>query len=178
MNNRKHCEEIIEVVNKMEKGLLAPINSISEKNLNHVFAENKMTIGQIAVHCGAWAEYFMTNNPSWEPVKWTCKSVSYPLSLENVKMIIKNGFNAIRSKLNFINDDLLEIDEKGEKGKGYIICRLLLHAMTHGNQMAYLRQILEPELKESEISGMFGSMATAYIRLSYFTEIDKRVPGF
>lgn len=175
MNNRKFCEELIEVVNAMEKGLLTPLQKISVEQLNYVFADNKMTIGQIAVHCGAWAEYYMTDNPTWDPIKWTCKEVSYPLTLEIVRDVLIIGFGAMRVKINSIDDELLEIDEKGEKGKGYIICRLLLHSMTHANQMAYLRQILDPEWKDTN---MFGLMATAYIRLSYHTENNKLIQGF
>ncbi|OLS26783.1 MAG: hypothetical protein HeimC3_06750 [Candidatus Heimdallarchaeota archaeon LC_3] len=175
MSNLKYCNELLETLNIMEKGLLTPLESISGKSLNYVFAENKMTIGQIAVHCGAWPEYFMTDKPSWEPVKWTCRFVDYPLTLDIVKGIISVGFNSIRNKLKLIDDQLLEIDEKGNKGPGYIICRLMLHTMVHSNQMAYLRQIIDPEWSDR---GMFGKMAAAYIKLSYFTERDKNVFGF
>lgn len=176
VSSQKHCLELLETIKTMEKGLNAPLENISQEHLNYVFADHKMTIGQIAIHCTAWAEYFMAgeNKKPWELEKWTCRPCEYPLTLDFVYSVVKSGFDAIRKKLESINDDILEI-ENGKKGPGYIICRLQLHALAHSNQMAYLRQLLEPSW---EFGSHFGDMATAYIQLGYSTDRDISVRGF
>ncbi|MHA2033252.1 MAG: hypothetical protein ACXACX_20325 [Candidatus Hodarchaeales archaeon] len=175
--SQKNCNELLELTYVMEIGLRAPLEGITENHLNHSFATHKMTIGQLAVHCTGWAQYFMADegNKPFELAKWTAKPMSYPLSIDDVNTTIDDGFKAIRDILTTQNDDLLEITEDGKKGKGYIIYRLMVHALTHSNQMAYLRQLLDPEW---EFGGHFGDMASAIIRTPYYTERDLNVQGF
>ncbi|MHA2249507.1 MAG: hypothetical protein ACXAD7_04045 [Candidatus Kariarchaeaceae archaeon] len=176
MSTRKYCNELLEVINVIENGLRAPLENISQITLNHVFAPHKMTIGQLAVHCTAWGQYFMADedNKPWEVEKWTCIPCEYPLTLQFVNQVMSNGFNAMRDKLNSIDDSKLDL-HNGERGPGYILCRLQLHALSHANQMAYLRQLLDPEWVWG---GWFGDMASAYIKMSYHTDRDLQVPGF
>ena len=177
MSSRTHCDELLSILSTMEAGFRSPLEGISQDHLNHVFAEHKMTIGQIAIHHTAWSQYFMAlpNDKPWEVVPWTCRPCEYPLSLEFINSVMDDGFNALRDKLEHINDDLLEIDEEGNKGPGYIIYRLQMHAIAHSNQMSYLRQLLDPEWK---FGTHFGDMATALIGLSYKTTRDLRIQGF
>jgi hypothetical protein len=151
----------------MERGLRAPLEGISQAHLNHVFAPNKMTIGQTAVHTMAWPRYFLSEEKPWEVVEWTCRPCEYPLATAFVSAVIDDGVDAIRETLERINDAGLEARPDGMKGPGYIICRVLLHTMVHANQMSYLRQLLGPDWK---FGRHFGDMATAYIRVSYHTE--------
>jgi len=177
MSSRTHCNEFLDLLSIMEDGFRSPLDGISQDHLNHVFAEHKMTIGQIAVHHAAWAEYFMApyNEKPWDVVKWTCRPCEYPLNMKFVNSVIDNGFMAIRNKLESINDELLEIDQEGNKGPGYIVYRLQMHAIAHSNQMSYLRQLLDPEW---QFGSHFGDMATALIGLSYKTTRDLRIQGF
>lgn len=176
-NNQKNCKELYDLSLTIEKGLRATLEGISEKNLNHSFAAHKMTIGQIAIHCTGWAQYFMAeeDNKPFDLAKWTAKPVEYPLSKITVEDTIHDGFAAMREILTNQNDDLIEITSVGKKGKGYIIYRLLIHSMVHSNQMAYLRQLLDPNW---EFGGHFGDMASHLIRTEYSTERDLNVPGF
>ncbi len=175
--NQKNCKELFDLSFTMEKGLRAPLEGISEKNLNHSFASHKMTIGQICIHCTGWAQYFMADEGEkpFELTKWTARPVEYPLTLEDVNQSITDGFAAVREILSTQNDDLLEITDDKKKGKGYIIYRLMVHALAHSNQMAYLRQLLDPEW---EFDGHFGDMASAIIRTKYSTERDLNIQGF
>ncbi len=66
-------EELLRALQVMERGLRAPLEGISEEHLNHVFAPHKMTIGQTAVHAGAWPRYFLSGEKPWEVVEWTCR---------------------------------------------------------------------------------------------------------
>lgn len=179
MSERKHCDELLQVIDVMERGLRAPLEGISQDHLNHVFAPNKMTIGQIAVHTMAYPRWFMSGfeggERPWEKVKWTCRPCDYPLALAFVNETIDNGCAAMRAMLRRIDDAGLERTPAGEQGPGYILCRLQLHTMVHANQMSYLRQLLDPDWK---FGGHFGAMATAYIRMSYHTEKDPRFGGF
>lgn len=177
VSNQKNCNELLELTYVMKTGLRAPLEGITQEHLNHSFAQHKMTIGQIAVHCTGWAQYFMAeeDNKPFELAKWTAKPMEYPLSLTDVNQTIEDGFAAVRHILQTQNDDLLEITEEGKKGKGYIIYRLMIHALTHSNQMAYLRQLLDVEW---EFGGHFGDMASAIIRTKYFTERDLNIGGF
>ena len=175
MNDRKHCDELLEVTEVMENGLRAPLKGITTEILNHVFASHKMTIGQIAIHSMSWPRYFLSKDPPWEVTQWTCRPCEYPLTLEFIDEVINDGCLAMRETLKSIKDSQLEVNEKGEKGVGYILCRLQLHTMVHANQMAYLRQLLDPDW---DFGSYFGDMATAYIRMSYHTERDLRIGGF
>lgn len=169
---------ILSIVPVFKAGLLASLENITENHLNHVFADHKMTIGQIAVHCTAWARYFLTeiiyNEKPWEVVPRTCKPCEYPLTLDFVRATIDDGFQALTETLQMVSDEELEV-YNDRKGPGYIICRLLLHALTHSNQMAYLRQLLD---KDWGFGTHFGDMATAFINLDYHTTRDLTIPGF
>ncbi|MCE7737082.1 MAG: hypothetical protein GPJ54_19505 [Candidatus Heimdallarchaeota archaeon] len=175
--DKKNCEELLKLTYVMEAGLRAPLDGISEEHLNYSFASHKMTIGQIAVHCTGWAQYFMGDDDDkpFELAKWTAKPMKYPLILTDVSRAIDDGFAAVRKILTTQNDDILEITRDGKKGKGYIIYRLMIHALTHSNQMAYLRQLLD---NEWEFGGHFGDMASAIIKTNYTTERDLNVQGF
>lgn len=175
--SKKNCDELLELTYVMEAGLRSPLNGILEEHLNHSFASHKMTIGQIAVHCTGWAQYFMAEEDSkpFELAKWTAKPMEYPLTLRDVNQAIDEGFVAMRKILTTQNDDILEITRDGKKGKGYIIYRLMIHALTHSNQMAYLRQLLDPLW---EFGGHFGDMASAIIRTKYYTARDLSIQGF
>lgn len=175
MSSRKHCDELLGIIDITEKGLRASLQGISEKQLNHVFAENKMTIGQIAVHTMAWPRYFLSEIPPWKETKWTCRPCVYPLTNSFVSDVIDDGCLAMRSFLSEANDELLEVDEHGNKGKGYILYRLQLHTMVHSNQMSYLRQLLD---KDWSFGTHFGDMATAIISISYHTTKDLNIGGF
>lgn len=165
----------------MEKGLRAPLEKISQDILNFSFNENKMTIGQLAIHCTAWAQYFLApdNAKPWlvgtGKERWTCKPMSYPLTLEMVNQEIEKGFEVIRNTLIHSDDDILEVRDGNKKGHGYIIYRLLIHVLTHSNQMAYLRQIKDPEWG---FGSHFGDMATVIIKTKYATSRDLTIPGF
>lgn len=176
-SNNKNCMELLILSKVMEKGLWAPLGGISEEHLNYSLAPHKMSIGQIAIHSTAWARYFLSpkDDKPWEITKWTCRPVDYPLTLSKVKEIFNDGFKAIQDDLSSIDDDLLEVDVHGEKGHGYIIYRLLIHVIAHGNQMAYLRQGLDPEWKYGT---HFGDMATAVIAMKYRTDRDLSIGGF
>jgi len=169
-----HATELHELSFVIERGLRAPLEGISEELLNFTPALNKMTIGQLALHCTGWAEYFLAEE-KWEAVKWTCVEAEYPLQLQNVKVQIERGFNSIRTVLETTTDEELEITSDGKKGHGYIIYRLLIHAMVHANQMAYIRQIKEPDWG---FGSHFGDMATAVIATKYSTSRDLSIPGF
>lgn len=175
--NQKNCKELYDLSLTMEKGLRAPLEGISDEILNHSFASHKMTIGQISIHCTGWAQYFMADegNKPFELAKWTAKPVEYPLTLSEVNQTITDGFTAVREILTTQNDDLLEVTDDGKKGRGYIIYRLMVHTLAHSNQMAYLRQLLEPEW---EFGSHFGDMASAIIRTKYSTERDLNIQGF
>ena len=175
ISSRHHCDEILQIVPLFKAGLMAPLAGISEINLNHSFANHKMTIGQIAVHSSAWAVYFLTEPKPWEKVEWTCMKCEYPLTLKFVYSIVNRGIIKMESILNMANDTSLEINTEGNKGPGYIICRLLLHILSHSNQMAYLRQLLDPQWG---FGSHFGDMASAFINLDYSTTRDISVPGF
>ncbi len=171
--NNSNCKQLFDLSYVMERGLRSPLMGINDEQLNYTPADNKMSIGQLAIHCTGWASYFIADT-KWEVVPWTCVPVDYPLSLDEVNRIIDEGFDSIRNKLKSIDDDLLEV-EAGKRGKGYIIYRLLIHAMTHSNQMAYIRQIVEPEW---DFGNHFGDMATALISMSYSTQRDEKIGGF
>ena len=175
--NNENCIELLELSKIMERGLWAPLEGISNEHLNFTIASHKMSIGQIAIHSTAWARYFLSAKDAkpWNIVKWTCKPVEYPLTLSIVNNIFDDGFKAIRDVLLSIDDNLLEIAEDGDKGHGYIIYRLLIHTIAHGNQMAYLRQGLDPDW---EFGSHFGDMATAVIAMKYHTDKDLRIGGF
>lgn len=172
---RKYCDAILEVIEVMDAGLRAPLAGITVEHLNHSFAAHKMTLGQIAVHTMSWPRYFMSATPPWEKTQWTCRPCSYPLTPEFVDTVIADGRAAMREKLLAIDDAGLEATPTGEKGPGYILCRLQLHTMVHANQMSYLRHVLCPDWR---FGGHFGNMATAYIRLPYHTDRDKKIGGF
>lgn len=167
--NTTHCKELLQVIEVMEKGLRASVADISEEHLNHQFAEHKMTIGQLAVHTMSWPRYFLSEVPPWEETKFTCRPCSYPLTLSFVEDVITDGVQAMKEHLLNTNDQLLEIDAHGEKGKGYILYRLQLHVLVHANQIAYLRSILDPVW---EYGNQFGEMATALISMDYHTSKD------
>lgn len=166
-----HCKELLRILEVMEKGLRASLWDISEEHLNHSFAKHKMTIGQLAVHTMSWPRYFLSATPPWEETKFTCRPCSYPLTLPFVEEVIADGVNAINEYLSGTDDQLLEIDEQGNKGKGYILYRLQLHILVHANQIAYLRSILDPSW---EFGNSFGDMATAFISMDYHTSKDMK----
>jgi len=119
MNKRKYCEEVLHTIDVMEKNLKIQLQGISQEHLNHSFAEHKMTIGQMAVHAMSWPRYFLSKEPPWEETKWTCCPCEYPLTVKFVNEVIVDGSQAMREKLNAIDDSLLGVDEEGKKGKGY-----------------------------------------------------------
>ncbi len=174
MSERANCDALLAIIPTFYNGLRAPLEGISEEHLNHVFAEHKMTIGQIAIHCTAWMTSHLSDPKPWEVVPWTCKEVSYPLSLAAVEDIIEQGFATMRDLLSSITDSQLE-EINGKKGPGYIASRLLHHILAHSNQMSYLRQILDPEW---QFGGHFGDMASALIALPYSTTRDVQIKGF
>lgn len=165
-HNTANCKELLQVIEVMEKGLSAAVTDISEEHLNHRFAPHKMTIGQLAVHTMSWPRYFLSETPPWKETKFTCRPCSYPLTLAFVEEVIADGISAMKEFLKSTNDRLLEIDEHGKKGKGYILYRLQLHTLVHANQIAYLRSILDPSW---EFGNAFGDMATAIIAMKYDT---------
>lgn len=173
-SNTSHCKELLKVLDLMEKGLYASVKNISEEHLNHSFADHKMTIGQLAVHTMSWPRYFLSETPPWEETKFTCRPCSYPLTLSFVKEVIADGVNAMKEHLHHTNDQLLEVDEQGVKGKGYILYRLQVHTLVHANQIGYLRSILDPSW---EFGNAFGDMATALIGMDYHTSknLDKHM---
>lgn len=174
-NSTTHCRELLQVIDSMENGLRASVEDISESHLNHQFSSHKMTIGQLAVHTMSWPRYFLSKTPPWEEMEWTCRPCEYPLTLRFVENVISDGVSAMRTFLNNADDKNLEIDEKGEKGKGYILYRLQLHTLVHANQIAYLRSMLDPSW---EFGGNFGDMATAIISMKYGTSRDLNIGGF
>ena len=159
----------------MEEGLRASIDGISVEILNHSFAPHKMTIGQLVVHTMSWPRYFLSEKPPWELTKDTCRPCTYPLTNKFIDEVISDGFSAMNNHLNNTNDALLEVDEKGQKGKGYILYRLQLHTLVHSNQISYLRSLLEPAW---DFGSQFGDMATALISLEYHTTKDLSIGGF
>ena len=175
MNNRKHCEELLKVIPVMEKGLRASIANISEDLLNYNFASHKMTIGQLAVHTMSWPRYFLSEEPPWELTENTCRPCTYPLKLKFVEEVITDGIHTMVEFLKNTNDELLEKDAKGDKGKGYILYRLQLHTLVHANQISYLRSLKDPSW---DFGSYFGDMATALIGLNYHTIKDLSVRGF
>lgn len=172
---RNHCESLLNVIPAMERGMRASIENISENLLNHSFADHKMTIGQLVVHSMSWPRYFLSEDPPWELTKDTCRPCVYPLSLEFINEVITDGISAMTEYLQRTNDELLEIDRNGEKGKGYILYRLQLHTLVHANQISYLRSMMDPEW---EYGSYFGDMATALIGLDYSTTKDLNISGF
>ena len=175
MSQRKYCDALLNVIPIMMSGLKASIHDISEEHLNHQFAPHKMTIGQLVIHSMSWPRYFLSATPPWELTENTCRPCIYPLTMEFVEEVIEDGSTAMREFLLTSNDELLEIDEHSEKGKGYILYRLQLHTLVHSNQIAYLRSMLDPTW---EFGSQFGEMATALISLPYHTGKDLNVPGF
>jgi len=174
-NKNDHCQALLKVIPVMEKGLRASIEGISEELLNHNFADHKMTIGQLVVHTMSWPRYFISVDPPWELVKDTCRPCTYPLTLEFIDEVIAEGIKAMTELLQKTNDELLEIDQNGEKGKGYILYRLQLHTLVHANQISYLRSLMESDW---DYGSYFGDMATALIGLDYSTSKDLSVRGF
>jgi hypothetical protein len=134
-----------------------------------------MTIGQLVVHTMSWPRYFLSEIPPWELTKDTCRPCDYPLNTNFIDEVISDGFSAMAEYLKNTNDDLLEVDEKGQKGKGYILYRLQLHTLVHANQISYLRSLLDPDW---DFGGHFGDMATALISLKYHTTKDLSIGGF
>ncbi len=171
---RDNCDELLQLTDTIEDGIKVTLEGITGEVLNFSPADNKMSIGQLAIHCYAWAQYFLADTKPWEPVKWTCMPVEYPLTVDMVMAVIDDGLKSIRSKLTEIDDDKLELVD-GKKGPGYIIYRLLIHSMVHSNQMAYIRQIKD---KEWKFGSHFGDMATAIIGLKYHTDKDTSIFGF
>lgn len=172
---RNHCDSLLNVIPIMESGLRASINNISEDLLNHCFADHKMTIGQLVVHSMSWPRYFLSDDPPWELTIDTCRPCVYPLTIEFMDKVITDGISAMTEYLQKTNDELLEIDKNGEKGKGYILYRLQLHTLVHANQISYLRSMLEPDW---DYGSYFGDMATALIGLDYSTTKDLSIKGF
>ena len=172
---RKHCDSLLKVIPFMEKGLKASIEGIPEDLLNHRFADHKMTIGQLVVHSMSWPRYFLSEEPPWELTEDTCRPCVYPLTIAFVNEVISDGISAMTEFLQKTNDDLLEIDQNGEKGKGYILYRLHLHTLVHANQISYLRSMMESDW---EYGSYFGDMATALIGLDYSTSKDLKIKGF
>jgi hypothetical protein len=170
-----HCEELLKVIDVMETGLRASLMSISDEHLNHQFASHKMTIGQLAVHTMSWPRYFLSKTPPWDETEWTCRPCSYPLTIAFVEDVITDGISAMKEYLKTADDTLLEIDENGEKGRGYILYRLQLHTLVHANQIAYLRSLVDSTW---EFGSYFGDMATALISIKYGTTRDLKIRGF
>lgn len=169
MSERKHCDALLDVVDAMEHGLRTALKGIRPEHLNHVFAPHTMTIGQLAVHTMAWPQYFLSKTPPWDEAEGTCRPCEYPLTPGFVDTVIEDGCRAMRDALRTLDDGLLEANEAGEKGHGYILCRLQLHTLVHTCQIAYLRRLLEPDW---DFDDHWGDMATAYIRMDYHTERD------
>jgi len=172
---RNHCDAILKVIPVMEKGLRASIEGIPEELLNHNFADHKMTIGQLVVHTMSWPRYFLSKEPPWELAEDTCRPCTYPLKIDFVQEVISDGIQAMTEFLQKTNDALLEVDQNGDKGKGYILYRLQLHTLVHSNQISYLRSLMEPDW---DYGSYFGDMATALIGLDYSTTKDLNVRGF
>jgi len=175
VKKRKYCEELLHAIDVMEKNLKIQLEGISQEHLNHSFAEHKMTIGQMAVHAMSWPRYFLSKEPPWEETKWTCRPCEYPLTVKFVNEVMTDGSQAMREKLNTIDDSLLEVDEEGKKGSGYILYRLQVHSIVHAMQIGYLRHLLEPDWK---LGGQFGDMANSLIGMSYHTTPDLKSRGF
>jgi len=97
------------------------------------------------------------------------------LKIDFVQEVISDGIQAMTEFLQKANDELLEVDQNGEKGKGYILCRLQLHTLVHANQISYLRSMKEPDW---DYGSYFGDMATALIGLDYSTSKDLNIQGF
>lgn len=173
----KHGFELQKLTTSIEKSFRAAIEGVTELQLNHVFAPHKMTIGQLAIHCTAWASYFLApeDNKPWKVEKWTCKPISYPITTKELNTTIDEGFQSIRDVINETSDAELEIQKNGSKGHGYIIYRLLIHAMVHANQIAYLRQLLD---ENWDYASHFGNAASAIIATDYITTRDLTVQGF
>lgn len=174
-NTRTNCDDLLRILSVLEKGLRASIDGISEEDLNHSFARHKMTIGQLVVHTMSWPRYFLSDIPPWEITKGTCRPCSYPLTMDFISGVISDGFSAMHDHLINTNDSLLEIDNEGKKGKGYILYRLQLHTLVHSNQISYLRSLLDPDW---DFGSQFGDMATALISLKYYTTKDLSIGGF
>jgi hypothetical protein len=172
---RKNCKELLKVIPVMEAGLRGAIKDISEELLNFSFASHKMTIGQLVVHTMSWPKYFLSEDTPWELTKDTCRPCKYPLTIKFMDEVISDGINAMVEYLQDANDELLEIDKKGEKGKGYILYRLQLHTLVHANQISYLRSLKDPSW---DYGSYFGDMATALIALDYSTTKDLNIRGF
>lgn len=173
-NDKSTTQKILDIIPIFEKGLVAPLEDISPELLNNQISSHKMSIGQIAIHCTGWMTYFLSDPKPWEPVKWTCKPVTYPLEIQQVEETIDEGFTTLRNTLNTITDTQLDVIE-GQKGPGYIILRLLHHINAHSNQMSYLRQLEDPQWS---FGSHFGDMATALIGLEYSTTRDYEIQGF
>jgi len=174
-NIRKNCEALLKVIPIMETGLRASVEGISTEMLNYNFADHKMTIGQLVVHTMSWPRYFLSEEPPWELTKDTCRPCTYPLTHTFVNDVITDGINAMTEFLQQTNDELLEIDENGEKGKGYILYRLQLHTLVHANQISYLRSLKDTGW---DFGTYFGDMATALIGLDYSTTKHLEISGF
>lgn len=153
----------------MERGLRASIDGISEELLNFSFAPHKMTIGQLVVHTMSWPRYFLSIEPPWELTTDTCRPCVYPLKVDFVREVISDGVQAMTEFLRNTDDFRLELDENGEKGKGYILYRLQLHTLVHANQISYLRGLKDASW---DFGNHFGDMATALIGLKYATSKD------
>jgi len=174
-SGKKNCAELLYVIDIMQKGLRASLENISQDHLNHQFANHKMTIGQLAVHTMSWPTFFLAESPPWEETELTCRPCTYPLTPDFVDQVISEGVGSMKTFLFNANDKLLEVDNNGKKGKGYIIYRLQLHTLVHANQIAFLRGILNPSW---EFNGHFGDMATALIAMDYHTTKEIDVKGF
>ena len=177
MSQRNHCDELLAILPVMEAGLREPLEGISQDHLNHRFAPHKMTIGELAVHCAAWPVYFLSAEPPWEKVRWTCRPCPDPLTMAFVDQAIDEGFAAMRETLQRASDEDLDKRSDQERGLGYLICRLQLHFIWHVGQMSYLRHMLD-EAWASSGRGHFGRMATAYIGVSYHAGDPQRLRGF
>ncbi len=177
MSQRNHCDELLAILPVMEAGLREPLEGISQDHLNHRFAPHKMTIGELAVHCTAWPVYFLSAEPPWAKVRWTCRPCPDPLTMAFVDQAIDEGFAAMRETLQRASDEDLDKRSDQERGLGYLICRLQLHFIWHVGQMSYLRHMLD-EAWASSGRGHFGRMATAYIGVSYHAGDPQRLRGF
>ncbi|MBI9071507.1 MAG: hypothetical protein JEY94_07900 [Melioribacteraceae bacterium] len=169
MKNRIHCNRLLKAAFTMSGCLKYAIEGSSEEILNYSFAEHKMTIAQMAVHTMSWPRYFLSAEKPWEVDKFTCRPCKYPIKKDFINKVIDDGLLAIKEYLASVDDKQLDIANDGSKGKGYLVYRLIIHIMTHAEQIAFLRSMLEPDWNYSK---QFGKMATELIGISYTTEKD------
>lgn len=170
--SRDNCDAVLATLERMIPPFCSVLDDLDGETLNRQPADHKMSIGQMALHSFCYMNYYMTGHDElpWQKVKWTCAPADYPLTRAAIDAQIQAGADRMRRRLREADDRTLEGAWPMPGGKviklGYICCRLLHHLLAHGMQMAYLRQIYQPEWSHG---GNFGKMATALIEMPYHT---------